>query len=528
MTALMLSMPSVLPDIRLAANTDDPIGSLDLVHEVPGGIRVGGWALDPNAGTGAIDVHTYIGGTLLGAMNAGRSRPDIGAAYPQYGPNHGFDGQLPWGTSGTQTVCVYGINVGAGSGNPSVGCKTINFSHVPTGSFDLVQQGPTTIRVAGWALDPDTARAIPVHVYIDGKLIGGLSAGQSRSDIGQLYPEYGAGHGFDGAVSYPGSGFHTVCVFAINDGYLGNTENPQLGCRTVGVDQKYVALGDSFSSGEGAPAIVGGGTQYLSGTDQTDNRCHRSAAAYGPIVATALSVTRFQFHACSGALVQDFYRSFGSNHPASRGIPANGAEIEQLAWLTTDTKLVTLSIGGNNASFADVMDYCVKRLVLERTCQSVWAGAVDSEINNLSIGTGRATDNLPDLYASIRQKAPAAEVLVLGYPRFFPANPPQLCSTTTGLPASPAPATFQFARSDMIWINSEIAKLDGVIAQAATKAGFRYVDTFGAFSGHEICSGNQMWMNRLVINVPGGRTQESFHPNRDGQAAFARLVRAAV
>lgn len=286
--------------------------------------------------------------------------------------------------------------------------------------------------------------------------------------------------------------------------------------------RKYVALGDSFSSGEGAPSPGPGASRYLPGSDQGDNRCHRSAAAYGPLKATSSSYDRFQFHACSGALIEDFFTSFGSNHPNFLSIPANAAEIRQLDWLTKDTTLTTLTVGGNNAKFADVMDYCAKRFAFERSCRQVWAGAVNSAITNMSIGTGHAQDNLPDLYAAIRGAAPNAKVLVLGYPRFFPNTPPISCRT--GVP-SPSVLQPRFTRSDMKWINAEVASLNRVIQQKAAAAGLIYVDTYNAFEGHELCNGKQSeWMNRVVLDLRPGRTQQSYHPNVSGQEQLWRLI----
>jgi len=101
----------------------------------------------------------------------------------------------------------------------------------PFGSLDVVRAGPGRIDVAGWAIDPDTVASIPVHVYVDG--VGyALSANQSRSDVGAVYPGYGPLHGF--SASLPASaGSHQVCVYGIN--IAGGGSNSLLGCRTVSV-----------------------------------------------------------------------------------------------------------------------------------------------------------------------------------------------------------------------------------------------------------------------------------------------------
>jgi hypothetical protein len=54
---------------------------------------------------------------------ADTSRPDVAALHPAHGPAHGFDTTLDV-APGPHTVCAYAVNVGAGSGNPRLGCRT--------------------------------------------------------------------------------------------------------------------------------------------------------------------------------------------------------------------------------------------------------------------------------------------------------------------------------------------------------------------------------------------------------------------
>lgn len=104
-----------------------PVGALDLVAPVADGrARAAGWAFDPEV-TGPIDVHVYVRGTdgSVAGTNLGpadRPRPDVGRAYPAYGPDHGFDGDVavPGGLVG---ACAYGIGVGVG-GHALLGCAT--------------------------------------------------------------------------------------------------------------------------------------------------------------------------------------------------------------------------------------------------------------------------------------------------------------------------------------------------------------------------------------------------------------------
>ena len=63
----------------------------------------------------------------------------------------------------------YAINPVNNGNNPLVGCKFVNTN--PFGNLDGVTRQSNGVRVNGWALDPDVATSIPVHVYVDGQPI---------------------------------------------------------------------------------------------------------------------------------------------------------------------------------------------------------------------------------------------------------------------------------------------------------------------------------------------------------------------
>jgi hypothetical protein len=275
-------------------------------------------------------------------------------------------------------------------------------------------------------------------------------------------------------------------------------------------NKSAVFLGDSYSSGEGAPAIVNGKTQYTAGTDQGDNRCHRSAAAYGPLVSQTLDASyRTRFHACSGAVIADFYSSYGTNHKDVFGNPLNSAEIPQLNWITKNTRLVTLTVGGNNVNFAEVMLFCATRKTIGSTCQGLYGKLIKQKIGQL-----RSSGALRKLYRDIKARtAPNAKVLVLAYPRFFPTKPPITCPTGAGAQL--------FVDSDMLWINQSIKELDGVIEQEANQAGVTYVDAYGMLKRHELCT-KDPWLNRT--NILSG-VSGSFHPKIRGQQAYSDILK---
>jgi lysophospholipase L1-like esterase len=220
----------------------------------------------------------------------------------------------------------------------------------------------------------------------------------------------------------------------------------------------YVALGDSYSSGVGAGSYI-----------SSSGDCKRSTKAYPYLWAAAHSPSTFAFTACSGARTGD--------------VLAN-----QLAPLTTSTGLVSISVGGNDAGFADVMTTCV--LQSDSTCLARIATArayVDSTLPG----------QLDTVYSAISAKAPAAHVVVLGYPRFY-----KLGATCLGLSDTKRAA-----------INGAADYLDIALAKRAADHGFSFGDTRSPFAGHELCSGDS-WLHSVnLLNI-----SESYHPTASGHS----------
>jgi len=220
--------------------TGNPFGAFDAVSVAgPGSLRISGWTIDPDT-TASTHIAVYVDGVGVSWFPAAAARSDIAAAYP-FGPNHGFDVSFA-ASGGSHTVCVYAINVGGGTGNPLLGCRSVNVpTGVPFGVIDsALSAAPGTLRVAGWTIDPDTAASTRIAVYVDGVGVSWFPAANARADIASGFPGYGGNHGFD--VSFAASGgSHNVCVYAIN--VLAGTGNPLLGCRTA-----HVATGNPYGA----------------------------------------------------------------------------------------------------------------------------------------------------------------------------------------------------------------------------------------------------------------------------------------
>ncbi|WP_431946553.1 SGNH/GDSL hydrolase family protein [Actinacidiphila sp. bgisy167] len=219
----------------------------------------------------------------------------------------------------------------------------------------------------------------------------------------------------------------------------------------------YVALGDSYSAGVGAGSY-----------DSSSGSCYRSTKAFPRLWANAHSPSAFSFTACSGATTTDVLNN-------------------QLGPLNSSTALVSISIGGNDAGFVDVMTTCV--LSSDSTCLSRVNQAKDFANNQLPA-------RLDSVYNAISSRAPSARVVVLGYPRFY-----KLGTTCIGLSETKRKA-----------INDAADLLDTVTAKRAADHGFAFGDVRGTFTGHELCSGSA-WLHSLTLPV-----YESYHPTASGQS----------
>jgi hypothetical protein len=212
----------------------NPFGNIESLKSDSGSIRLTGWAADPDT-KDPIEVHVYVG-SVGTAFRAALARPDVGAAYPAVGPNHGFDIRVTAPTTGTHTVCAYGINVGSGT-NTLIGCGSVTITgaldggRAPIGFLESLTVSGTTATAAGWAIDPDTSAAISVRLTVGGSSTD-VVANKARPDVGASYPASGPNHGFSAKLTLA-PGTQKVCATALNTGKIGG--NTDIGCRTVTV-----------------------------------------------------------------------------------------------------------------------------------------------------------------------------------------------------------------------------------------------------------------------------------------------------
>ena len=188
-----------------------------------GAITVSGTAYDPDT-TAAVSLSYTVDGKQVATGTANQTKSGFDSAHPGYGNAHGYTQKLTGIGPGKHTVCVVAKNVGGGS-NAST-CKSVAAATGnPTLLLDEVSSpAPGQIRVRGWAIDPDTAASLRVHVYFDGAAGVSIAADQAKPSLATVYGGFGGNHAFSSTFTGKKAGATSVCVFAINQGAGVNTE----------------------------------------------------------------------------------------------------------------------------------------------------------------------------------------------------------------------------------------------------------------------------------------------------------------
>lgn len=252
-----------------------------------------------------------------------------------------------------------------------------------------------------------------------------------------------------------------------------------------------MALGDSYTA---APLVP---------ETDTSNGCLRSTNNYPSLVAAAIAGTTLVDVSCSNA-----------DSASLVGVQQTGDEPQppQFDALTPATDLVTVGIGGNDFDvFGTLVGVCSQLRDSDPT-----GAPCEAELS--SGGSDRLTRALPQIRShvtaivkGIRNRAPQARILVLGYPQILPA---------TGT----CPDLMPLATGDYAYARRIIVGLVDAIRQGTEAAHGEYVDLFPATAGHDICA-DDPWIN-------GQRTDTSralaFHPFAAEQEKAAELVLATL
>ena len=245
-----------------------------------------------------------------------------------------------------------------------------------------------------------------------------------------------------------------------------------------------VSVGDSYSSGEG--------NGHYDDSNVAGQPCHRTDRAWPRLIG----VGKDHHLACSGARIENLDET-----PQVRQAPDSGrTQLQRLASIADRESIqrVVMTIGGNDEpiSFKSRLFRCL--------------------LVKCILGSDQIVADLPRLRSRLETAyrrvidVSHAPLLVVGYPDLLP---------------KPGSASARHAHRHCAWLDrgslqrmDKVAgAVDSMMAAAAATAGADYVSMRGAFSGHELCTGNA-WIGAL--GLPG----KQGHPLKEGQNAMALRV----
>ena len=254
---------------------------------------------------------------------------------------------------------------------------------------------------------------------------------------------------------------------------------------------RYVALGDSYTSGPLIPTQSGG-------------LCLRSSDNYASLTAAKLGDSLTDA-SCSGSTTVEM-----TQPQTDLGVTINPPELNSV---TGDTNLVTLGIGGNDIGFIDIIETCAEESLTNPfgdPCTDHYTSGGTDQLQTTIEETG---PKVGAVLQEIHQLAPHATVYVVGYPDILPE------SNDGCWPLVP------IAYGDVAYLRQTEKELNQMLADEAAVNGSTYVDTYTPTIGHDVCQAvGTKWIEGLVPTSPAA----PFHPNALGEAAMAKALEAAI
>lgn len=254
----------------------------------------------------------------------------------------------------------------------------------------------------------------------------------------------------------------------------------------------YVALGDSYTSGEGETDD----RFYLAGTDNSTNRCHISSRSYPYLVGAAWALTTKNI-ACSGATMADVRYNPGTG----------SSQIQSLGQLRP--LVASLGVGGNDIGLMGKLKTCLGINVCEWARPNMLMASAQ-EIRSLF---SRLTSFIDEL----KEVSPESQLMIVGYPRVISSDMGAPCSLMVGT---------MLANEERRYMDESIRYLNNVIEAAAIDRSIAYLDIEDAYIPNRLCDETDVAMNAVrtgndfsVIDIlPDLKIigAESFHPTPYG------------
>lgn len=253
------------------------------------------------------------------------------------------------------------------------------------------------------------------------------------------------------------------------------------GGRTNRQARGFVALGDSYSAG------IGTGLDDKELPSEGD--CRHGVHAYAELIHRDLNNatgqnTTFQWLSCTGAVTADILSGDGAK--------AREGQVDLLnASLPLD--FATLSVGGNDMGFFDVMNACIFRFYsfYSGTCEAALEAA-DAAVKS-SVFEQRLGVILHEVLDKVSwEKRPRFSITVTGYARFFDANTTECDDMSLGVWYGGPKLSQDIRRRMNELVDAANAKLRRTVDQVegqfrGPRPRVMFVDYDDLFEGHRFC-----------------------------------------
>jgi lysophospholipase L1-like esterase len=273
------------------------------------------------------------------------------------------------------------------------------------------------------------------------------------------------------------------CIAALKRGQVPSTPAESsasgTGSTSAPIDssQSYVALGDSVAAGLGLP-------QSANATSQ-DVQCGRSPAAYPNLVAAQLNLQLTNL-ACSGATAGDLVTQ---EHMSGQN---PSAQLDS-AFANGTPKLITLTVGANDAHWADFIRNCYN----SDCTGNASTLAANTLLRTMQAKLAFALQNIQSRTDDTSSAQP--QVRITGY-----YNPISSQCISTRVTAA-----------EIAWLTKETAALNQTLRDVASRYQFATFVPI-SFAGHDLCS-RDPWVQGLSDPAP-------LHPTARGQLQIANTV----
>jgi len=310
----------------------------------------------------------------------------------------------------------------------------------------------------------------------------------------------------------------------------------------LGPGEPYVALGDSYSSGEGLnrhydPSTAWSRFRIPLTDERVGNECHRSRMAYPERALLNGGLTR-TFAACSGALIDDFYHRRGfKQRPGEDGDLYSPEEKPQVQWLGTNTRYVTMTFSGNDALFEDILTACnFSRRAFKGQPSDEFKRGCDEKIQESYDKLDEIERQLQAMYHLATERARNARIGVLNYPRLFPDVGTYTTPRTAPANTCEVSGAGYYVLNEHVerfthltWsLNRRIAAAVSSVNRRLDRRPVELVDVESHFGDHTISCGDDSrprpWINAGRAEFGPNPSKATFHPNEKGQCEMAKKV----